>query len=463
MNHHRRRPDSPAAVNLDSASQILKQTTTIFKTHLHTLIFLSFLILTFRSNVENGSNFLTTFIDRDPSLKSLLSRIDISGRSNSNANSNNQPLLQDRRRRPFLQLTRVGTLDDDFFSGDDQSDKSLFGSVSKSHPNGTFVILDHFDPKLGFSNPIVDNGILVNEIVRSGFTIKAPREEESLGDDGVVENETIVDGNGSGNENSFVNLFKGLELGRRDATALMFVAGILSASYGYVILGFLVTYSWVLGTVFVLVLNDLLGRYKSLTSTLWDGSNLGLKRLTGFILMRWAVRDALTQLLGICFFGEIDDHYLFFKIFVRLKLMPFSVMASWVRGYEKESAGFLVSWFLFDTLLAFIFAVDAWVAIVDSRKSGREVVKEGCHLLATMLNPAINIKCLEGIVCGSLTRWILSSFFGRLFASAFQSVMEVYFMVAWLVYYFAVRSKTASSLGRTFGHRELEGILEGFR
>ncbi|WOG91275.1 hypothetical protein DCAR_0310523 [Daucus carota subsp. sativus] len=462
MNHHRRRrADSPAAVNLDSATQILKQTTTIFKTHLHTLVFLSFLILTFRSNVENGSNFLTTFIDRDPSLKSLLSRIDISGRSHSSPNSNHQPILQHRRRRPFLQLTRVGTLDDDFFSGDDHSDKSLFGGIAKSNLNGTFVIFDHFDPNLGFSNGVVDSGILVNEIVRSGFTFKAPREEESLGDDAVVEDEKIGDGNER--ENSFGNLFKGLELGRRDATALMFVAGILSASYGYVILGFLVTYSWVLGTVFVLVLNDLLGRYKSLTSTLWDGSNLGLKRLTGFILLRWAVRDALTQLLGICFFGEIDDHYLFFKIFVRLKLMPFSVMASWVRGYEKESAGFLVSWFLFDTLLAFVFAVDAWVAIVDSRKSGREVVKEGCHLLATMLNPAINIKCLEGILCGSLTRWILSSCFGRLFASAFQSVMEVYFMVAWLVYYFAVRSKTASSLGRTFGQRELEGILEGFR
>lgn len=239
--------------------------------------------------------------------------------------------------------------------------------------------------------------------------------------------------------------------------------GILSASYGYVILGFLVTYALILGIVFVTVVNNLLQRHKSFTGTIWDGSNLGIKRLSGFILMRWAVRDALTQLLGIWFFGEIEDQYSFFKIFVRLKLMPFSIISSWVRGYEKESAGFLLSWYLLDLLVAFIFAVDAWVAIVDSRKSGREVVKEGCHLLAALLNPAINIKCLEGMICGSFTRWILTRFIGKMFASAFQSVMEVYFMVAWLVYYFAARSKDATSLGRTFGRRELEGLLEGIR
>jgi hypothetical protein len=254
-----------------------------------------------------------------------------------------------------------------------------------------------------------------------------------------------------------------LELGRRDATALFFLVGILSASYGYVILGFLVTYALVLGIVFVVVLNHLLQKHKSLIGTIWDGSHLGLKRLAGFILMRWAVRDALAQLLGIWFFGEIEDQYSFFKIFVRLKLMPFSIISSWVRGYEKESAGFLLSWYLLDLLVAFIFAVDAWVAIVDSRKSGREILKEGCHLLTTLLNPAINIKCLEGMICGSLTRWILTRFLGKTFASSFLSVMEVYFMVAWLIYYFAAKSKDAISLGRTFGTRELEGLLEGIR
>lgn len=476
MNHHPHPPPplpSPP-IDLKTTTQILKQTTTIFTSHFHTLLFLSFLILTFRSNVENGSNFLTSFIDRDPSLKSLLSRIDISGRSHP-LSQQQHPLLgrHHRRRRPFLQLTRVGTLDDDFFSGDDLSDRSLFGSLPKPQPNGTFIILDKFKPSLGFSNHIVDNGIRVPEIIRSGFSLKAPNEEPESGSDFTTiedDSDERVEGNdketGKEHQNSVLDLqylFKGLELGRHDATALMFLVGILSASYGYVILGFLVTYSWVLGTVFVLVVNDLVERYKSLTATVWDGSNLGLKRLSGFILMRWAVRDALTQLLGIWFFGEIDDHYLFFKIFVRLKLMPFSVMASWVRGYEKESAGFLVTWFLLDTLLAFIFAVDAWVAIADSRKSGREVVKEGCHLLSTMLNPAINIKCLEGMACGSLTRWILAGCFGRLFASAFQSVMEVYFMVAWLIYFFAARSKDATSLRRTFGRRELEGFLEGIR
>ena len=64
------------------------------------------------------------------------------------------------------------------------------------------------------------------------------------------------------------------------------------------------------------------------------------------------------------------------SFFVRLKLMPFSIMSPWVRGFEREISGFLFTWFLVDTFVAFIFSVDAWVAIVDSRKSGREIVKE---------------------------------------------------------------------------------------
>ncbi|KAM7526199.1 hypothetical protein LguiA_016101 [Lonicera macranthoides] len=453
MNNHR--PPPPPPIDLRTTTQVLKNTTTIFTTHLHTFIFLSLILLTFRSNVDNASHFLTSFIDRDPSLKTLLSRLT---HISPTQPQNHHHHLR-RRRRPFIQLTRVGTLDDDFFSGDDSHDRSLFGPHPIPQPNSTFLTLNYnFHSQLGLSANITDNGIRANQIVRSGFSFRAPPELASLD---AEENET--DTSESEGMVDFQFFIRGLELGRRDATALFFLVGLLSASYGYVILGFLVTYAWVLGIVFVAVVNDLLKRHKSFARTIWDGSNLGLRRLSGFILMRWAVRDALTQLLGIWFFGEIEDQYSFFKIFVRLKLMPFSIISSWVRGYERESAGFLLTWYLLDLLVGFIFAVDAWVAIVDSRKSGREVVKEGCHLLSTLLNPAINIKCLEGMICGSFTRWILSRFLGKLFASAFQSVMEVYFMVAWLIYYLAARSKDATSLGRAFGRRELEGFLEGIR
>lgn len=256
---------------------------------------------------------------------------------------------------------------------------------------------------------------------------------------------------------------KKFEIENHEMTALLFLLSVLSASYGFAIFGFVVTYAWVYGIVFVVVVSDLLKGYKSFFRTVWDGSNLGLKRLSGYIVMRWAVRDALTQVLGVWFFGEIEDQYLFFKIFIRLKLMPFSIGSTWVKGFEREIYGFLLSWFLLDTLISFVFAVDAWIAMVDTRKSVREVVKEGCHLLSLMLHPAINLKCLESIICGSFARWALSRLFGKLFAYAFQSFMEVYFMVAWLLYYFSVKSKDASSTGTPFGQRELEGLLEDVR
>lgn len=234
---------------------------------------------------------------------------------------------------------------------------------------------------------------------------------------------------------------KGLELGQRDVAALFFLVSFLSAAYGWVILGFLVTYSWVLGIVFTTVVNDLIGRFTSFIGLVWDGSRLGVKRLSGFILMRWAVRDALTQLLGLWYFGEIEDQYSFFKLFIRLKLMPFSVMPPWIRGFEKEISGFLLMWLFIDTIVAFIFAVDAWIAIVDSRKSGKEIVKEGLHLVASMFSQALQIKCLEVIVCGTSVKWGLTQVFGRSFAKVFQSTMEVYFMVAWLIFYFAARAR----------------------
>ncbi|KAF2312122.1 hypothetical protein GH714_028127 [Hevea brasiliensis] len=354
-----------------------------------------------------------------------------------------------RHRRPFLHLTRVGTLDDDFFSGDDDTDRPLFGPNRKLLPNGSFVILYNFDSGLGFSEFVIDNGIKIAETVRSGVQFKvesldsSDRETSDYSDNEKEKEEE----NGSvglekgGDLDRIVDLqffIKGLELGRRDAAALFFLISFLSVAYGWVILGFTAIYSWILGIVFVAVVNDLLGRFTSFVAVVWDGSRLGLKRLTGFILMRWAVRDALTQLIGLWYFGEIEDQYSFFKLFVRLKLMPFSITS---RGFE----------------------VDAWVTIVDSRRTGREIVKEGCYLISTMFNQAIQIKSMETILCGSAARWVLTRVFGKFLAAIFQSTVEVYFMVAWLIFYFAARCKEAHSEGRRFGRRELEGLIDGRR
>ncbi|KAG5553657.1 hypothetical protein RHGRI_011525 [Rhododendron griersonianum] len=526
-------PSASSGLNSQTTAQILTHAASVFLSHPITFLTLSLLLLTFRSNVETGTHLLTTFIDNDPSLRPLLSRLDTASAATT-TNPHSSASTPRRRRRPFLHLTRVGTLDDDFFSGDEDAESrrgghsSLFGPRVKPAPNGTFVILGNFESRLGFSPNyyvprggisvsdsgigdsddeiritdsrigssddeisvsdniigvsdsgigdsddeirisasgigssddeirVSDNGIRAREIVKSGFSLKLVNSSlQSVDDDGEngglgkVENSRVLD---------LHFLTKGLEL-----RPLVLLICLLSTAYGYVLLGFLVTYSWVLGIVFVVVVNHFLGRRRSWFGTVWGGSILGLKRASGFVLMRWAVRDALSQLLGLWFFGEVDDQYSFFKIFLRLKLMPFSLTNQWVRGFEKETAGFLFAWILSDMVVEFFFAVDSWVAIVDSRRSGREIMKEGFYLLSTMFKQAGFMKCLEFMLCGSFTRWTLARYFGMLFATACQSIVEVYFMVAWLIFYFAVRSKDATSLGRTFGQRELEGFVQGQR
>ncbi|KAK4353283.1 hypothetical protein RND71_028801 [Anisodus tanguticus] len=444
MNHHQ------------TTTSILKQTTTILLSNLFLYLFLSTLILTFHSNLQNGTHYLTLIIDHNPNLKSLLSHINLNSPDPNTLNSG-----QNRRhlhRRPFLHLSCVGTLDDDFFSSDSDLEKSLFYPSNKQIPNSTYLILD---PNLGFSGQkTIDNGVLFTKVVRNGFiSFKTTTHNNEKNNTEYYDNENE---NGGGVVD-LQFLIKGLELGRRDATSLLFLVSLLSCAYAYVVLAFLVTYTWVHGIVFLQVLDNVLGNYRSIFRTAWEGSNLGLRRLSGFVLMRWAVRDVLAQLLGIWVFGEIEDQYAFFNVFVRMKLMPFSDVAPWVKGYEKESVCFIASWLLVELVVGFIFAVDSWVSIVDSRKSGREVVKEGCHLLGIMVYPAIGIKCWEVVICGWCTRWILGRLFGEVFALAFQSAMEVYFMVAWLTFYLAARYNDASSVGRTFGRRELEGFLEGVR
>lgn len=458
--------DAPQ-IDLHTTSQILRQTFLTFTSNFYTFLFLSLLIFSFRTTVENGTLIVTAFIDRDPLLKALLSRLDIAGNNLQATSSLASSAAVNRRRRSVLHLTRVGALHDDYFSGDEDDGFTFFGSNRRAQINGSFVSLSINLGKSGISDFVEDNGIRVFEVVHPGVSFNVDRLALNLEGEDREENGTIIVEKGEDGDKVKVPdlqfVIKGLELGRRDTAALFVLVCFLSAAYGWVILGFLVTYSWVLGIVFITVVNDLLGRYSAFVATIFDGSRLGLKKLSGFILMRWAVRDALTQLLGLWFFGEIEDQYSFFRLFVRLKLMPFSVTSPWIKGYESQISWFLYTWLIMDFIVSFIFSVDPWVSIVDLRRGGLELVREGCYLLSTMLNQAVQIKCLESILCGSPARWFLAHIFGKLFASCFQTVAEVYFMVAWLIYYFAARHKDANFLGRDFGRRELEGFLGNLR
>ncbi|KAL3642590.1 hypothetical protein CASFOL_013405 [Castilleja foliolosa] len=461
MNHHNHNPPPPILRHAtNTTTQILKQTTSLFYSHLLTFLFLSTLVLTFRSNVHSASHYLYSLIDRDPSLKSILSRIDFSDAA---------PLHhhRHRRRRAFLHLSRVGTLDDDFFSGASDFDRSLFHpSPRKPLSNSTLLILSDFNPNYGFTDSIVDNGISFPGVVKPGIFGFNPsfQKNATISDEEEEEIKTVQSGlEEQDDSNAVVDLdflIKGFELGNQDAISLFFLAGVLSAAYAYAVFAFIVTYTWVSGVIFLKVVDHFLGNYKSLFRTLWDGSNIGMRRLSGFILMKWAVRDALAQLMGIYFFGEIEDQYVFFKVFLRMKFMPFANLAPWVKGHEWESSGFVVLWFLSDLLVGLIFSIDSWVVIVDSRRGGREIVKEGYRLFLSLFRPAFEIRWLEVIICGSLGRWMLKRVFGEVLTMIFQSLMEVYFMVTWLVFYFAARQKDDANLGRTLDRRELEGLID---
>lgn len=176
------------------------------------------------------------------------------------------------------------------------------------------------------------------------------------------------------------------------------------------------------------------------------------------------------QFLCICFFSEIQDQVKLFKLFVRVKLMPFSLTAPfplgpWFAPLEADLSGFVYAWAVVDMVSAVVLAVNPFVVIMDHnvRRRGPDAMKEGFYLSSLMLSQAIWIKLMETLVCGRAARAALMMIGGRMFAMAVQSVGEVYFMVAWLVFYFAARSKDGELEGRRFGRRDLEDCINGLR
>lgn len=96
--------------------------------------------------------------------------------------------------------------------------------------------------------------------------------------------------------------------------------------------------------------------------------------------------------------------------------------------------------FLIDIVVSFVFAIDVWIAIVDSSKSGSKIVKEGCCLILTMMNQVVQLKCLEEITHGTFIRRFLTRIFGKVFAAFLHhSTVDVFFMVVWLLFYLGAR------------------------
>ncbi|XP_023745935.1 uncharacterized protein LOC111894092 [Lactuca sativa] len=427
--------------------EILKQTTTsIFSSgqNLLLILLLSFFLLSLRGSVEMATHFLTSFIDNNPSIKSFIDR--------DNVPPNPTTSTTTTALRQFVQLIRGGIVDDNFLPGDNSFNHQL---------NATSLILDSFDSQMGFSNFVSDNGIRTSEIVRSTAkmnfrSIKIIQKEEI--NDSAPFNETGI------SQTYYQSFLKRFDRELHEYTAITIFILAFAASYWFLVQLFIFTYTKIHGIIFVLVLNDFCKRSYSFAITYSNGSSLAVERLSGsFIVMRWVFRDVFIQLMCFWFLGGIDDPYSQLKIFVWSKFMPFSIMSPWDKGFEKEIYEFKVSCFLLDKLMSFVFDVGAWIVMADSRKNMNEVVQEVWHLLYLMIESATELKCCEYIVCGRNTKWLLTLCFGELFAMAFQSFMEVYFMVAWLMYYLSVKSIDANSRGQPFGQRELKAMLRDVR
>ncbi|CAN6696704.1 unnamed protein product [Malus baccata var. baccata] len=146
--------------------------TTLFAGYLFTFVFLSILIFSFCTVVENGTHLLTSFVDRDPFLKSLISCLDLASAGNTNHRFPRSPAESPssisfrHRHRPFLHVTRIGTLDNNFFSDDDDDARSLFGPIR------IFSSSSHSISKLGFNRTY---GTKVSEIMHSSLTFKVKK------------------------------------------------------------------------------------------------------------------------------------------------------------------------------------------------------------------------------------------------------------------------------------------------
>ncbi|XP_068317140.1 uncharacterized protein [Pyrus communis] len=207
--------------------EIEKSATTSFAGNLFTFVLLSLLIFSFRKVVENGTHLLTSFVDCDPSLKSLLPCLYLAGANNTNHCSprspakSPSPISLRRRHYTFLHLTRVGTLDDDLFSGDDNNARSLFG-LNRIASILIFSSSSHSTFKLGFNGTY---GTRVSEIVRSNLR-NSPFLMTELEAEMATENEGEEKGGDEEMDDWAVDLqflINGLKLGRRDVVTLFFL------------------------------------------------------------------------------------------------------------------------------------------------------------------------------------------------------------------------------------------------
>ncbi|KAL2487436.1 hypothetical protein Adt_32192 [Abeliophyllum distichum] len=402
----------PPPIDHRTTTQILKRTTTIFYSQLGAFLVLSFLLLLSRNTVEEFYNALIT--DNDPSIESLLSRISISIR--------------------IHQHRRFGNPYDDFLSDD-----------------------SHF--RQFFKTPVQNNAILSrNSGLPDGFSsiIENLFNNTSMEEDEVNK---FVGTSLDGPDHTVIDLdilVKGFKMSWHDLNLLKNL--LVNLCYAYaLVLSFVVLFSsLVLRVVVLQVSNHLLGNRRSLVRSIWDGASNGLQNILLISLMKWLVRHVLALLIAFLSTRQkIQNIYMVLIVFIRAIFVPFVNLAPWVQDPEYVNLVFIVIWFVIDLIVGYIFSVGSWVVLFEGTTDILEIMKESGNIFLKLIYPAFIIRILEAIICGSLGRWVLSWVFGGFYSLGFQCLMEVYFMVAWLVYYCSARDR----FGRRVGKRQLKAIL----
>ncbi|KAL0907376.1 hypothetical protein M5K25_021782 [Dendrobium thyrsiflorum] len=422
----------PAAGGRSSSSSsiaVLRQSMSSFFSSLPVLLLVSLLLFSLRSALLAGTLRLSSLPDTDPLLRSLLSRL------SPPSSSSSSPTSSSSKTPRLFHLSPAVPLADDFFS----SSPSL---SRRSSPNSSF------------SSPIyiflsLNSSAVARVGIRPKYTPDPPsRILFSLSDSENASQEEAD------------RAAKGFSLGK-DGLQLVHLLSLLSSAHAVAILGFILCYATAFGVVFYCVACNMLSRpVPSLTQALRYGARLGVRRLVGFVFLKWAIRDALVQLLCIWFFANVEDQNKLFKLFIKVKLMPFSLTV--LSGNEDtELPGFLFVWGLLDLVVSMFLVLVPWIVVVDDiRRTGQEVVKEGVFLVTLVTRQSMWMKCLEIALSGRLGRLLLSAFAGRRFAMWAQAMLEVYFMVVWLVVYLEARRKDCELGGRRFGREELERCID---
>ncbi|KAL8216982.1 hypothetical protein R6Q57_023819 [Mikania cordata] len=411
--------DHPPLIDLQTTAQILHQTNVIFSTghNLRTFLVLSFLLLSLLDSVENISQFMTTSIDNDPYIESILSRSQLP--PNSTTSKRHRP--QHHHRPNWVVLYN------DFLSI--HQDDRIFEYIVTPKENDTSLILNSFSPHLWYSKFVSDNGIRASEVVRLGVRFSYRSFKIVAKEDNVIMNSTngstLIDARKTKSKKDL----------HQETKRLLFKIGAICASFCFIIIALIVIDIWVHGAAFVLVANDILNNQISLQETFHNGAILGSRRLFGFMITKLAIRNALTQLYGVYHFVGIKDQYSLLKIFVRLMILPFSSALPSVKGFEEEIYLYMLLWFMLDMFMSFPFALGPWVAMVDPGLTRGEVIEEGNRLFSLRSDVAFILRSLQGVVCGDLLGLILAFIFGnKLFALMIQSFIEVHFMVALMLH-----------------------------